>query len=290
MIYPGYLLNPGDMFQVDPDSVMYATGAPKEADDRAATRRSRAFIAKKKEAPATSEADAEADAEAAVEQASKVEAEGEENAVSEEDKRKAHKFNLKALLEQARAVLSDPKDTPSAKRKQKLRAFRSQVRSTMSKVNVKSIEELDSELDTLVSQLSLTIEDPNAPVSKPARKSASESESTSEPASESASESDSKPAPKGREISDEERQLIKEAMKELRYNPIDPSKPYATPWRPRAFMPAFAFIPKYLEVNQNVCSAVYLRHPVAKPGLAEVPTPFHPDTNQLAFNWYLRRR
>ncbi|KAK4969242.1 hypothetical protein LTR66_011730, partial [Elasticomyces elasticus] len=29
MIYPGYLLNPGDMFSVDPDRVMYATGARK---------------------------------------------------------------------------------------------------------------------------------------------------------------------------------------------------------------------------------------------------------------------
>jgi ribosomal protein S4 len=62
------------------------------------------------------------------------------------------------------------------------------------------------------------------------------------------------------------------------------------PWRPRPLMPAFAFIPRYLEVNQNVCSAVYLRHPVARPGLAEVPTPFPESLSQLAFNWYLRRR
>ena len=30
--------------------------------------------------------------------------------------------------------------------------------------------------------------------------------------------------------------------------------------------------------------------PVARPGLAEVPTPFGETTNQLAFTWYLRRR
>ena len=30
----------------------------------------------------------------------------------------------------------------------------------------------------------------------------------------------------------------------------DTSKPYATPWRPRAYMSAFAFIPRYLEVSQ----------------------------------------
>jgi hypothetical protein len=55
-------------------------------------------------------------------------------------------------------------------------------------------------------------------------------------------------------------------------------------------MSAFAFIPRYLEVNQNVCSAVYLRHPVARPGLAEVPSPLGAESADLAFNWYLRRR
>lgn len=32
-------------------------------------------------------------------------------------------------------------------------------------------------------------------------------------------------------------------------NPFDPSKPYATPWRPRDYLPPFAFIPRYLEVR-----------------------------------------
>lgn len=32
MVYPGYLLNPGDMFTVEPDLVMFATGAPKAKD------------------------------------------------------------------------------------------------------------------------------------------------------------------------------------------------------------------------------------------------------------------
>lgn len=62
------------------------------------------------------------------------------------------------------------------------------------------------------------------------------------------------------------------------------------PWESKNYMSAFAFIPRYLEVNQNVCSAVYLRHPVARPGLAEVPSPFGEETQTLAFQWYLRRR
>lgn len=32
-------------------------------------------------------------------------------------------------------------------------------------------------------------------------------------------------------------------------NPIDVTKPYATPWRPRDYLPPFAFIPRYLEVH-----------------------------------------
>jgi hypothetical protein len=84
--------------------------------------------------------------------------------------------------------------------------------------------------------------------------------------------------------------LLQQALQRARENPVDASKPYATPWRPRDYMSAFAFIPRYLEVNQNVCSAVYLRHPVARPGLAEVPTPLSAETMGLAFNWYLRRR
>lgn len=75
-----------------------------------------------------------------------------------------------------------------------------------------------------------------------------------------------------------------------RIKTYDETKPYRTPWRPRYYLSAFAFIPKYLEVNHNTGHAVYLRHPVARPGQSEVPTPFHPETMQLAFNWFLRRR
>ena len=91
-------------------------------------------------------------------------------------------------------------------------------------------------------------------------------------------------------IARKDAELLAAALERARANPVDATKPYATPWKPRDFMSAFAFIPRYLEVNQKICSAVYLRHPVARPGLAEVPTPFHGETMALAFNWYLRRR
>ncbi|KAF3937423.1 hypothetical protein ABW19_dt0207861 [Dactylella cylindrospora] len=61
-------------------------------------------------------------------------------------------------------------------------------------------------------------------------------------------------------------------------------------WQPKRFMNLFAFIPRYLEVNHNICHAVYLRHPVARAGSTEIPNPFNNETMQLAFAWYLRRR
>lgn len=73
-------------------------------------------------------------------------------------------------------------------------------------------------------------------------------------------------------------------------NPQDDSKPYLTPWRPKDLMAPFAFIPRYLEVNHNICHAVYLRHPVAGPGYSEIPSPFSSETQSLAYNWFLRRR
>lgn len=79
-------------------------------------------------------------------------------------------------------------------------------------------------------------------------------------------------------------------LEDLKSNPMDASKPYKTPWEPRPYMSPFAFIPRYLEVNQNICAAVYLRHPVARQGMAEIPSPFPPEVHELAFNWYLRRR
>ena len=92
------------------------------------------------------------------------------------------------------------------------------------------------------------------------------------------------------ELNDEEVDTLKRALTQMRDNPIDSTKPYATPWRPRDYMGAFAFIPRYLEVNQNICAAVYLRHPVARPGFSEVPSPFSESINTAAFAWYLRRR
>lgn len=72
-------------------------------------------------------------------------------------------------------------------------------------------------------------------------------------------------------------------------NAIDASKPYATPWRPKDLMAPFAFIPRYLEVNHSICHAVYLRHPICKPGESEIPSPFPLATHKAAYTWFLKR-
>lgn len=58
---------------------------------------------------------------------------------------------------------------------------------------------------------------------------------------------------------------------------------YATP---------FLFIPAYLEVSFPTCSAIYLRHPTARPGYSEIPTPYDADGEvvRLAWEWYAKVR
>lgn len=256
MPYPGYLLNPGDLFQVEPSSVMFATGAPKK---RTATARK---VAKQK-AAARAEARENAPSESTSSQP-KVAPAREEPTPAELKK------HLEALMDDVANVLNED---VGAKDKQKFRAFRQTVKKAIGLWKTASSETVS----TLDSQLAF-LKDAIAQKQQAATRDTT-NESTSL-------------------MSPEDEQKLKKAFEKLQletehtsaWNKKDASAPYATPWRPRDYMSAFAFIPRYLEVNQNICAAVYLRHPVARPGLAEVPTPFHLETGQLAFNWYLRRR
>ncbi|PPQ88197.1 hypothetical protein CVT25_005162 [Psilocybe cyanescens] len=58
---------------------------------------------------------------------------------------------------------------------------------------------------------------------------------------------------------------------------------YASPW---------LFIPAYIEVSFKTCSAVYVRHPTARPGYSEIPTPYDADgaVIRYAWEWYVQRR
>ena len=262
MIYPGYRLNPGDMFQVEPDRVLFATGAPKDRQERRASRVYRSKMsAKDKEDPDTP---------------SPPESTPTKNTSSPgPTEPKEPKNILPQLLDHAKNILSKPSDDLTAKRKQSLRAFQLTLKRTLSRPNSLT-DSIDAQLQEMAHKLNISL-----------------------PASTTEPDAYDSPAPtpsrdnnlaKTMAISDSEKRLLKRALIDARENPIDPSKPYATPWRPREYMSAFAFIPRYLEVHHKVCSAVYLRHPVARPGMAEVPTPYNIEQNGLAFNWYLRRR
>ncbi|GAA5960874.1 hypothetical protein JCM8115_000184 [Rhodotorula mucilaginosa] len=51
----------------------------------------------------------------------------------------------------------------------------------------------------------------------------------------------------------------------------------------------FLFIPPYIEPSFQTCSAVYLRHPTARPGVSEIPSPYEADGEvmRLAWEYYL---
>ncbi|KAJ9127164.1 hypothetical protein QFC24_001401 [Naganishia onofrii] len=52
--------------------------------------------------------------------------------------------------------------------------------------------------------------------------------------------------------------------------------PYAAP---------HLFIPAYLEPNFKTCSAVYVRHPTARPGYSEIPSPYDADGEVMSLSW-----
>lgn len=258
MPYPGYMLNPGDLFQVEPESVMFATGAPKTRSSVA-----RRIAAEKKAARGDTRSNKPAtDSEPSI-------AELAAQTSREEPTPAELKKHMQSLMTNVDEVLATE---VKAKDKQKFREFRQTIKKAIAiwkTASPETVTTLDSQFSFLKNQL----------------------------ADKQMSGTDSK-ADLETSFSQEDQQKLKKAFDKLKeqaeydatWNKRDASRPYLTPWRPRDYMSAFAFIPRYLEVNQNICAAVYLRHPVARPGLAEVPTPFSYETGQLAFNWYLRRR
>ncbi|KAH9026821.1 hypothetical protein EDB85DRAFT_1978060 [Lactarius pseudohatsudake] len=65
-----------------------------------------------------------------------------------------------------------------------------------------------------------------------------------------------------------------------------------TPFHLPAYASPFIFVPAYLEVSYPTCSVVYVRHPTARPGYSEIPTPYDADGEvvRLAWEWYSKVR
>ncbi|EXV00974.1 ribosomal protein S4 [Metarhizium robertsii] len=337
MIHPSYQLNPGDMFQVDIDKVMYGTGQQKatQGNKRLAenldSRKQKAdafyqaaidkAAANARTVASTSEAAAEAEkpeaeavpAEESVEDrpesaGESVSGPGLESLTPEETWRLNNRA-LKFLLKDVKKILkNNPKDL-SAKEKKQLRLFRADAKRFLSQPedSALDVQELIEELQLQMKSHELMRESFEKLTIAPVSPDATAETPTAEASGQQTEHNRQRQVDKGLDgLSEEQKekavrimgesQLSREEMRKLarllqydEENPIDDSKPYATPWRPRPFMSAFAFIPRYLEVNPNICAAVYLRHPVARKGMAEVPTPFSYLTNQLTHNWYLER-
>ncbi|KAK2613921.1 hypothetical protein N8I77_000789 [Diaporthe amygdali] len=323
MTHPSYLLNPGDMFQINPEFVLLATGKKKPPPPPKVPKKSRKAAASSEEAAGEEEAEGE-------EAAAEGEGEGEVDEVAPEDrtpdldalearlaKNEAYKEGatpaeaqpntpgniprvLRFLSKQAKEILEQQKGDLQVKKKRKFRNFIKMSRAALSKAGrdggeaeVASDKTVMEEINAMLRDLSVA--DPT--IAQKAEQSgaftADEVAKATEGPQKEEQEDKKKPAAKARAdyvMSREEVSRMNRLVKEWEDNPEDLSKPYLTPWEPRRFMGAFAFIPRYLEVNQNICAAVYLRHPVARQKYAEVPTPFPPHVMQLAFNWYLRRR
>jgi len=73
---------------------------------------------------------------------------------------------------------------------------------------------------------------------------------------------------------------------------VDGSASGHTPFHLPDYATPFIFVPAYLEVSFSTCSTVYLRHPTARPGYSEIPTPYDADGEvvRLAWEWYAKVR
>ncbi|OAL31316.1 hypothetical protein AYO20_08226 [Fonsecaea nubica] len=277
MRYPGYLLNPGDMFQVEPERVMWATGAPKIP-----------LKATKSEEGADEGSTEEISAESAGEEHASQQA-AEEDVDVDKDPREV----LKDLRAKAKSILATSKRDIGAKRKQDLRAFSVAVKKLLSRSSSSTIltDSLEAQFAEIQHQLNIRKENRDSGASSlPSAQDDKESSSGPEPKTGTAADVAAAEVEQETVLTDADYNELYAALRSMHENPVDDSKPYATPWMPREYMSAFAFIPRFLEVNHNICAAVYLRHPVARPGLAEVPSPYQADIHSTAFAWYLRRR
>lgn len=84
----------------------------------------------------------------------------------------------------------------------------------------------------------------------------------------------------------------KEESKSSKWKVTSKSKPGLTPFHLPPYASPFIFVPAYIEPSFTTCSAVYLRHPTARPGYSEIPTPYDADGElmRMAWEWYSKRR
>jgi len=73
---------------------------------------------------------------------------------------------------------------------------------------------------------------------------------------------------------------------------VNKSGTFLTPFNLPLYASPWLFIPAYIEVSFLTCTAIYVRHPTARPGYSEIPTPYDADGALIryAWEWYMQRR
>ncbi|KAL9088676.1 MAG: hypothetical protein Q9159_002927 [Coniocarpon cinnabarinum] len=296
MRYPGYQLNPGDMFQCDPARTLWGLGENAGplgrmrqimSTDVSQLKYPAPLPSTSRKASTLSEAQQQQDetnTTLADQDVADLEDTANESALdvadSDATELKQRKTRLKNLLSQTRELIEKGKQKKSMNNatKQRFRALIKDLRLAQAQVNKWT--------DTRVESM----EDRFSTLSDSLRKFSRASSSSQKPASDSNSQQNSSQSPEsntptGQEKGEDGKALTTDNEPEWR------RKARMGPrWVPRPFMSPFVFVPQYLQVDHALCAAVYLRHPVCGPGFAEVPTPFGVEVGGLAFNWYLRRR
>ena len=342
MLHPSYLLNPGDMFQVDPDKVMYGTGTQKSTsyknvesqiltrlkrqekdykellihqvnkENATGSKGGKASKAKMTDTTAAVSEDGESgEVEAAAEEAV------EEDLVAPDWKSlsAAQQWNVKerlagkALKHISWLIARKPEELDQRQR-QHVRLFLDYasrlIRSPQTE-QASSAEVLDAleshfrDYEGRQNYWHITVRFGKAVGVVESGKDAATKTSGDNDSDQKAfvfsgyvkdlpvaHEAQAMKLVKSTELSSENMRYLRNLLAMYDQNPFDETKSYPTTWTPRPYMAPFAFVPRYLEVNPNICAAVYLRHPVARQGHAEVPTPYNYWTNQLAHSWYVR--
>ncbi|KZV96398.1 alpha-L RNA-binding motif-containing protein [Exidia glandulosa HHB12029] len=127
---------------------------------------------------------------------------------------------------------------------------------------------------------------PESPAESASGESSAEA-SSAEPSSEaSSSEATSSEAPATEES--EEPQVVTLHDADSRPSTLRQPREFQLP----EFAAPFIFVPAYLEVSYPTCSVIYVRHPTARAGYSEIPTPYDADGEimRLAWEWYAIRR
>ncbi|KZT06646.1 alpha-L RNA-binding motif-containing protein [Laetiporus sulphureus 93-53] len=117
---------------------------------------------------------------------------------------------------------------------------------------------------------------------------------TESSAAENSAETDSAEKTKGNSeaatsgTASDVRDASESRAKEEPKSPKPKRKSDLTPFHLPPYASPSIFIPAYIEPSFATCSAIYVRHPTARPGYSEIPTPYDADGElvRAAWEWY----